>query len=111
MEGNFEVVVNGDLVWSKASGHGFPTTNEHVRALHKYLHNTGLNNITGTTDHPGDPNAPTAHVHLHSQLETIVNAIRARQGLRLEPTKAPAETPDVLIQYWFELALHFRACT
>ena len=32
VEGHFEVVVNGDLVWSKKTrGQGFPTTNEHVR--------------------------------------------------------------------------------
>ena len=36
VQGNFEVTVNGDLVWSKRTwGAGFPTTKEDVRA-HMY---------------------------------------------------------------------------
>lgn len=31
--GNFEVVVNGDLVWSKARGHGFPMSTEQVNVI------------------------------------------------------------------------------
>ena len=42
VEGNFEVVVDGDLVWSKKSrDQGFPTTDAQVHArtyIHIYMH-------------------------------------------------------------------------
>ena len=120
VQGNFEVTVNGDLIWSKRTieNHGFPMTEAQVRARTHPL-STPLIKHT-------HPLSTLSLKHILTQVGTIFDAVRARQKVRVSPTTAEAMTvegmtaaattvaaalvskPEVTIQYWFELARRVR---